>query len=106
MYSNEHTLQDLRKQAFHRLDMDDTANEIDVKYAYRQVAGNLINQLTWSIQFKDGVLRLGIASPALRDELWMRREGLTKSINHTLGRNAVKKIVLFTRGDMAMSGKQ
>ena len=65
MYSNEHTLQDLLKQAFHRLDMDDTANEIDVKYAYRQVAGNLINQLTWSIQFKDGVLRLGIASPAL-----------------------------------------
>ena len=46
MYSNEHTLQDLLKQAFHRLDMDDTANEIDVKYAYRQVAGNLINQLT------------------------------------------------------------
>ena len=40
MYSNEHTLQDLLKQAFHRLDMDDTANEIDVKYAYRQVAGN------------------------------------------------------------------
>ena len=30
MYSNEHTLQDLLRKAYHRLDMDDTAQEMEV----------------------------------------------------------------------------
>ncbi len=93
MYSNEHTLQDLLKKAYHRLDMDDTANEMEVKYAYSKVAGDFINRLTTSVKFKNGTLTLSIPSAALKQELFCRRTSLIEKINEAIGRNVVKKIV-------------
>jgi len=93
MYSNEHTLQELLRKAYHRLDMDDTANEIEVKTAYGKVVGDFINRLTWSVQFRKGTLTLSIASAALKQELFYKRTSLAEKLNEALGRNVVKKIV-------------
>lgn len=92
-YSNEHTLHDLLRLAYHRLDMDDTATEMEVKRAYTVVVGNFINRLTWSTKFENGTLTVSLSSAALRQELFNRRTSLADKINETLGRNAVKKIV-------------
>lgn len=92
MYSNEHTLQDLLKQAFRRLDMDDTVTEIEVRRQYNILVGDLISRLTWSLSFKDGILTARLASAALRQELFYRRNSLLEKINDNLGRNAVKEI--------------
>jgi len=93
MYSNEHTLQDLLKKAYHRLDMDDTANEIEVKYTYSKVVGDFINRLTYSVKFNKGTLTLSIASPALKQELFYKRTSLAERINDAIGRTVVNKIV-------------
>ena len=44
-YNNEHTLQDLLRKAYHQLDMDDTATEMEVKRAYTLVVGDFIKFL-------------------------------------------------------------
>jgi hypothetical protein len=93
MYSNEHTLQDLLKKAYHRLDMDDTANEMEVKYAYSKVVGDFINRLTYAASFRKGTLTLSIASAALKQELFYKRTSLAEKINEAIGRNVVNKII-------------
>lgn len=94
-YHNEHTLQDLLKRVYHRLDMDDFAMEIEVKRAYRQVVGDLINRLTWSIKYSEGTLSLELASAALKQELFNRRSSLAQTINDAIGRKAVKRIIFL-----------
>ena len=75
--------------------MEETATEIEVKTVYEKVVGDLIARLTWKVRFQKGVLALSIASPALKHELWYRRESLAQRINEMLGRQAVKKIVFY-----------
>ena len=93
MYSNEHTLQDLLKKAYHRLDMDDTAQEMEVAHVYAVVVGDFINRLTVKVRYDQGVLTVQLVSAALKQELMYRRTSLAEKINETLGRPAVKKIV-------------
>ncbi len=95
MYSNEHTLHDLLKKAYHRLDMDDTVTEMEVKRAYERVVGDLISRLTRSVRFDHGTLIVQVASAALRQELWHRRESLAGRINEGVGAQVVKKIVFM-----------
>ena len=91
MYSNEHNLQELLKKAYRRLDMQDTVDEIEVKEAYKRVVGDLIFRLTWNVQYKEGVLRVRLASAALRQELFCRRESLKQTLNENIGHDVVKK---------------
>lgn len=93
MYSNEHTLQDLLRMTYRKLDMDETVMEMDVKRAYNSVVGDLISKLTRSVRFSQGTLTVSVLSAALRQELWHRRESLAGRINDTLGSSVVKKIV-------------
>ncbi len=95
MYSNEHTLQELLRKAYHRLDMDDTADAMEVKHAYGLVVGDFIQRLTYSIRYSKGTLTLAIASAALKQELFYKRSSLAEKINEAIGRNAVKKIVFL-----------
>lgn len=95
MYSNEHTLQDLLAKAYHRLDMDETVSEMEVKKAYAIVVGDFINRLTESVKFKNGVLQLKLSSAALRQELYYRRDGMMDRINEILDGSVVKRIEMF-----------
>ncbi|MBR3488933.1 MAG: DUF721 domain-containing protein [Bacteroidales bacterium] len=95
MYSNEHTLQQLLKQAYHRLDMDDTAREMEVVQVYGVVVGDFIKRLTQRVSFSQGVLTVQLASAALKQELAYRRSSLAETINEALGYVAVKKIVIM-----------
>lgn len=92
-YHNEHTLHDLLRKAYHKLDMDDTALEMDVKRAYSQVVGDFINRLTWSVRFSEGRLTIELASAALKQELFYKRNSLADKINEHLDRRAVKEII-------------
>lgn len=93
MYSNEHTLQDLLKRAYRRLDMEERVTELEVKRVYENVVGDLITRLTWKVRFEKGTLTLSVASPALRHELWMRRDSLVEKLNEQLGGRVVQRIV-------------
>lgn len=95
MYSNEHSLQDLLKTAYNRLEMSDVVDEMDVKTAYERVVGDLIARLTWKVRYQDGKLSVTLASAALRQELFYRRESLRVSINDAVGRNVVQQIEFY-----------
>ena len=92
MYSNEHTLQDLLKRVYHKLDMDDTAREMEVVRVYRAVVGDLISRLTVTVRFAQGVLTVRLASAALGQELAYRRTTLADRINDGLGYQAVREL--------------
>lgn len=93
MYSNEHTLQELLSKAYHRLDMDEWATEVEVRSAYKAVVGDWLSKLTVSAKYDKGTLTLKLASAALKQELFYRRSSLAKKINDSLGRQVVHKIV-------------
>jgi len=95
MYSNEHTLQELLKRCYHRLDMDDTVTEMEVVRVYRQVVGDLISRLTSSAKFSKGTLTIKLRSAALRQELFYRRQSMADKINDGLGKTVVKQIVML-----------
>ena len=95
MYSNEHTLQELLSKAYHRLDMDDWASEVEVRAAYRAVVGDWLFRLTPTVRYDKGTLTLRLASAALKQELFYRRSSLAEKINDSVGRNAVHKIVFI-----------
>lgn len=91
-YKNEHTLQDLLRQMYHHLEMDDVATEMEVRRMYACIVGDLISRLTRECRFKDGVLTVRLASAALRQELFNRRSSLAEKINEALQKKAVKEI--------------
>ncbi|MBO4600151.1 MAG: DUF721 domain-containing protein [Bacteroidales bacterium] len=93
MYSNEHTLQDLLTKAYRRLDMDDTACEMEVRRAYGVVVGDFIGRLTTAVRFSQGTLTVQLSSAALKQELFYRRHSLAEKINEAAGRKVVNKIV-------------
>ena len=95
MYSNEHTLQELLSKAYHRLDMDEWATEVEVRTAYKAVVGDWLSKLTLAAKYDKGTLTLRLASAALKQELFYRRSSLAERINDTLGRQAVHKIVIL-----------
>lgn len=95
MYSNEHTLQELLSKAYHRLDMDEWATEVEVRTAYKAVVGDWLSKLTLAAKYDKGTLTLRLASAALKQELFYRRSSLAERINDTLGRQAVQKIVIL-----------
>lgn len=87
-------MQQLLKQAYHKLDMDDTAREMEVVQVYGVVVGDFIKRLTQKVSYSQGVLTVRLASAALKQELAYRRTSLADKINETLGYTAVRKIVI------------
>lgn len=88
-------LTDFLKLAYRRLNLDEAMLEMDVRNAYKGVVGDMIFKLTLSLKFERGVLKVKLASPALRNELSYRIEDLARRINDTLGAVVVTKIVFF-----------
>lgn len=91
-YKNEHTLQDLLRQLYHTLEMDDVATEMEVRQMYVRIVGDFISRLTLECRFANGVLTVRLASAALRQELAYRRTSLAEKINEALNKKAVKEI--------------
>lgn len=95
MDSNEHTISDLLKLAYRRLHVEAAVSELEVRDAYRDVAGSLIYKLTRSVRFKEGELVVVIASAALRHEMEYRKDSLMDKINKRLGNDIVKTIKII-----------
>lgn len=87
-------MSDVLKQIFQRLDMTDAVQEIEVKRVYKGVVGELIAKLTKEVRFQDGVLTVKLLSPALKNELGYKKQGLIDAINERLSAPAVKQIIL------------
>jgi len=93
-YANEHTLQQLLSKVYHRLDMDDTVTDLEVRRAYKAAVGDFISRLTTDVRYAKGTLTVRVVAAGLRNELFLNRTRLADRINEVLGRPAVKRIIL------------
>lgn len=94
MNGHEHTIADLLKQVYERMDMVDAVQELQVRQAYYGAVGDLIGRLTKEVHFANGELRVKLLSAALRNELGYKKQDLIDRINQLLNVPAVKKIIL------------
>ncbi len=96
MHSNEHNdIAELINIALINAGLEDVATSTDVEKAYRDIVGEMIAKLTYSVRYEQQthVLYCNLASPALRNELSMHATGLQKSINEKVGKAVVSRIV-------------
>ena len=90
---DERKLCDILKVVYRRMELDEAANEMEVKEMYHKVVGDLISKLTWDVKYEKGILYVKLASAALRNELMYKKEDLENKMNQNLGRKAITKIV-------------
>ena len=90
----DRTVDYFMERFFRRYELTDTASEMRVERIYRALVGDTISRLTIKLAYKNGTLRLRLASAALRQELSFRRESLRHAINDQLGSEEVKKITI------------
>lgn len=97
-YSNEHfDFNALLDLVLKRLDVSDTPSKAKVEEAYRNVVGDLISRLTWAVKYEPSkrILKVSLASPALKRELSFKVGDLIKAINDYVGSPAVNQIVFL-----------
>ena len=95
MAEKDYKLSAWLRQAYHTLEMDDTADEIEVRDTYYRLVGDLITRLTWSVNYSKGTLKVKVASAALKQELTFRKDSLIEKINLAMGRKVVQKIIFI-----------
>lgn len=96
--SNEHSdLGALIEAALRQMNFTDTISKTKVEDAYHKVVGDFIDRLTWGVRFDSHaqVLRVSLASPALKKELSFKVSDLIAAINNFVGGPAVKQIIFL-----------
>lgn len=65
-----------------------------IENAWQDMMGVWINRETRSIRMKNGTLTIRIASAALREELHFMRAAIREKINHLLGEEFVREVII------------
>ncbi len=68
--------------------------EARIPEVWRSLVGDGINTLTVSLSVANGILNVTVSSSVARQELFMRRKGLTDAINRELGMHVIRDIVI------------
>lgn len=68
--------------------------EHEVCAVWPEVVGGMIASRTKEIRVADGRLFVAFTSAAVRNEILMVREGLTKALNDRVGREVIREIVI------------
>ncbi len=92
---NLYTLQDVLSEVYRNLDLEDKVGIYEIKQAYREVMGSLVVKMTISLKVEGKTLNVKLASPALRQELSMRKTNLVAQINNKLASKAVIEEINF-----------
>lgn len=92
---NLYTLQDVLSEVYRDLDLEEKVGIYEIKQAYREVMGSLVVKMTLSLTVEGKTLNVKLASPALRQELSMRKTNLIAQINNKLASKAVIEEINF-----------
>lgn len=92
---NLYTLQDVLSEVYRNLDLEEKVGIYEIKQAYREVMGSLVVKMTLSLTVEGKTLNVKLASPALRQELSMRKTNLIAQINNKLASKAVIEEINF-----------
>jgi predicted nucleic acid-binding Zn ribbon protein len=69
-------------------------DEQHIRAKWAELVGPMINRYTSSLKIKGDVLFVEISSPVVRNELSYAREKLLQSLNESVGKTILKKIVI------------
>lgn len=96
MKQNDHTLQEAMKLFIAKAKLKPGIYEAKAREVWKEMMGPTISGYTREVSLdKDGVLKIGIESSSLRNELKFGQEKILKAMNEALGENFVKKVVIF-----------
>lgn len=97
MAQHEYTLKDLIDAALRKYNFDESITVERVEQAYRDTVGEFIVKLTRAVNYdmRSHTLKVTLSSPALKNELSYKITDLREAINKKLGKEEVRKVVLF-----------
>lgn len=82
-------------QTLRQEDMQQRILEVRAAQAWPLVVGEMISRQTGKAFVRNGILTVRVASPALRQELYMNRSSLIRHINETISASDVVKEIRF-----------
>lgn len=92
--NEEKSMKDLMEifKSKHRLNPG--LNKVDVEHAWMTQLGPAIKNYTTEIKFRNNTLTVHLSSSTLREELSYGREKIIKTLNESLGRELISKLIL------------
>lgn len=91
---NAKTLRDAINAYLRETNLGDGIVRLRIFKAWDNVTGGAVAEVTYDKFFKDGVLHCKIGSSLIRSNLQLRLQEIADSMNRSLGKECVKKIVL------------
>lgn len=91
----ERKLSDVLSSLYRTMELDELADEFEVKSVYRQVVGDLISKLTMEVRYDKGVLVVKYSSAALKNEIAYKKQDLVNKINDSMNRVVVRKLIIL-----------
>lgn len=91
---NQHTLGEAIRSFLKRYQLDERLYETELHLRWGELVGSSIEAHTQRLHFKNGILTVYLRSPALRQELILRKAGLLEHINVRLRKQKVKDLIV------------
>ncbi len=90
--SNTESLEQLIHVFLREQGLETPYNEYKLVNAWPEIVGEVISSYTGNIYIKNQILHVDIKSPALRQELLMRRSSLKDKLNNHVGAQVITDI--------------
>lgn len=71
-------------------DLEQSVLEVQIEELWPQVMGEMVRNLTRSVEVKDGVLYVRVSSAALKAQLFENRFELVSKLNEAVGAKAIR----------------
>lgn len=92
--TGHNSIEDVLKDFIEANRLQPGIDKINVRYAWKNLMGNGVNNYTQEIMLKGTTLYVALTSAVLREELSYGKEKIVKMINEEIGREVVREIVL------------
>lgn len=91
---NTQKIEDVIKEYLKALKIDDKLKEVNLIKSWDDVVGKTIARSTQNIYIKNRKLFVKLNSSVIRNELFMLRDGLKKTLNDRAGEELIDEIIL------------
>ena len=88
------SLEDILKKISNKPKLKKKLDGVEVLDQLNTILGKNIQVYITNKYFQNGIIYIDLSSSVLRSELSYQKQGLVDSINHNIGREIVKNIVL------------
>jgi predicted nucleic acid-binding Zn ribbon protein len=91
---NTQKIEEVIKEYLKALKIDDKLKEVNLIKSWDDVVGKTIARSTQNIYIKNRKLFVKLNSSVIRNELFMLRDGLKKTLNDKVGEEVIDEIIL------------